>query len=170
MDIIQSVLKKRWSHEDIEDTIRILQRGEDNRSTHSRFFSHLNYYLLLLIIVFGNVAVALAIVPFFLIANDAITILVLIVLGGLLGLFTDTLTFQLEKVGIRYYILVSTVFPFIIGALLFFATRMSNRLAVLLDMPAGVHSPLIMTLAYVIPFLIPFYYHLHQLVRAKKAF
>ncbi|MBD3319255.1 hypothetical protein GF342_05085 [Candidatus Woesearchaeota archaeon] len=168
MDIYQEVLRKKIRPRDRDKALRALYKSEAHITAQSKFWHALNYWLTLFAILIGNVFLGIVLVPLFVIADELTVIFFLVILGFAFGMFCDVIVYHMERVKDEYYALIAGLLPFLLLANFFVVTIGSNFWAAVLQRPAGIHNPLLVSLIYTVSFMLPFIYHLYKLYGEKK--
>jgi hypothetical protein len=131
----------------------------------SRILYSVNYWIILFSVLFGNVIGSLAIIPALIVFNDVTLIILLALLGGAYGLFTETLIRNIEKTRESYYALVVGAVPLIVFMNFFLVAMGANALATLLGVSLNIHNPTLVGAVYAVSFLVPFLYRLKDVLR-----
>lgn len=168
MNFLETLQKKNWSKKDKEHFARMLYRGESKKSFMSRFLYAVNYWLILFIILIGNVVLSFVLVPLFIIADELTLSFFLIVLGLAFGLFTDLIIYHIENVREQYYAMIIGFLPILVMANVFIVTMGSNLWAGIMNIPSGIHSPVFVSLLYGISYMLPFFYRLYKLYGVRR--
>ncbi len=141
----------------------MLYRGEQKKSFSSRLLYGLNYWLVLFILLLGNVVLSFTLIPIFVIADELSLAFFLVILGLAFGLFTDIIIYHIEKVKDNFYAVIIGFLPLLVLANFFVVTVGSNLWAAVLNLPQGIHSPIFVCVLYVLAYMVPFFYHMNKL-------
>lgn len=148
--------EKGWSHDDIQKTLRMSERGETKKTGGLRFLESLLFFVALLVFVLGNFVLSVVLVPFLILIKGVWLYLTVALFGLAFGvLFTLVLTY-IEKLSPREHVIAGLFIPAIALINMYLITYFSNQLEVLLQLPIIPHSPVFVSMAYAAAFICPF--------------
>lgn len=85
-------LKKRgWDKHSISHSIKILKKGEKNKSKHIKKLDNMIYWMFLALIIIGNAMVFIGVLPILIYSPEWVSVLTLGILGLCVGTLIDIL-------------------------------------------------------------------------------
>lgn len=167
-DIHSSIGNKGWTAADVKKTRDILAHAEAEKSTSILFLEQTAFWIALLIAIIGNFVVSVIIVPFLLLLHGASLYLTIFVIGVTFGTLINVLIGYIEKLGAGKHIIAGAFIPALALINIYIITRFSNDLEILLQLTTPPHSPMLVSVVYVISFVIPYLLEHFDHVRKKR--
>ena len=153
-------LKKRgWSRAEIDKTMRTIHRGEHKKSLFSKFLERMIFWLALFICLVGNFFISMMLIPMLLLIKGNFFYFILIIVGFTVGILFELIVCSLENMEKKKYVISGIFVPFLSLINIFLISQLSNNFSSLMHVSAGYHDPLIVSLIYVISFMIPYFVH-----------
>lgn len=149
---LEDLKKRGWTESEIKDTLDILAKGK--RAT--TFFDKFVYWSGLLLAILGNLIVSVVLIPFLLAMQGIYLYLTLAIIGLSFGALFEFLLTSLERIMKKEYVIASIFIPAIAIINIYVMAILSNKLALMLRMSETFHSPLLISLAYVGSFMMPY--------------
>ena len=154
--------KKGWTEKEIYKALRLLHLSHEKKTKFVKSLDFLVYWFLLLLVILGNFIISVTIVPILLVMSGAFLIFMLIFIALVFGyLFTKVIIevqhFQKSKV-----VVAELLIPAIGLINIYMIAKLTNLLAVLMELKGGIHNPIAVSFLYVFSFSIPRIYFLLQ--------
>lgn len=156
MDKLAGRLEKRgWSKKDIDKASEIIHNAKQLKTPETRFLEKRVYWVLLFVIIAGNFAVSIALVPALLVLKGVFLYIMIIILGIVFGLLFEIVIRSIEHLEKGHHILLAILIPVTALANFFVVSNMSNNLARELSF-ATVHNSLVVAAAYSASLALPY--------------
>ncbi len=153
-EIKSQLSQKGWKKEDIERTERILQSQHDrSRSVHR--LQRTLYWFALLGLLICNLLVAVFLIPFLFVLKGVFLHIIIGTLGLIFGAFFNLLINDIEHLERRHHVFALVFIPVISIINIFIIYQLIHILAGIINYPLH-QSPAIVSLVYVIAFIIPY--------------
>lgn len=149
----QRLLKKGWSQEEIDYTMKLYDSAEENKSKSMKIFEDILYWLAIIIAIAGNMVIAVVLIPFMLMLNTFLLYLTVVFLGLGFGFLYDLLIRDLEKVTGKEMIVESVFIPALALISVGFMSYFGNMLAAAWNL--SVQNPVIVGIVYAAAFIAP---------------
>ena len=114
------------------------------------------YWLALLVTIIGNLIISAALIPFLIVMKDVSLYVIIITLGIAFGLLFDLLLKDIENIDFRHHIIAGIFIPGIGIVNLYIITTLANRLIEILEVTNVKQNPVIISVVYIIAFMLPF--------------
>lgn len=163
----RELAKKGWSEKEIQKTVGILQRAREKKTFTLKFLEGLLLYVTLTVFVIGNFIMSVVLVPFLILMKGIWLYLTVMLFAFTFGiLFTITINY-IEKLTPKKHIVVGLFIPAIALINIYIIVYFANKLEILLQLPVIPHSPVLIGIAYVFAFIIPYLtQHISHILRA----
>lgn len=149
--------KKGWSDEEIEKALTIIQSAEEKKHPHIKLLDKSIYWIGLLLIIFGNIAFSIFLMPLLVTIEGLSLYIIIILLAGTFGVLMSILIKDIENLEKHHHLALLFVVP-IVGLINFgIVVNIANhdKIATLLEVH---HNPFIIGLVYLAGFLLPYTY------------
>ena len=146
------LLQRGWREQELKHAEEVLERAKQ----HDVFFSKIVFWSALLVIIFGNVVVALILIPFLIVLNNLVlyaTVAILALIIGFLYNFLITDIGHLEK---KHHRIASVIIPVLALANMVVVVVVSNRFIQDLKVDNPVHNVWIVAAVFVVAFVVPY--------------
>ncbi|MBI4149116.1 hypothetical protein HY491_01590 [Candidatus Woesearchaeota archaeon] len=124
------------------------------------------YWTALLVAIVGNVIISAALIPFLIVLRDFPLTLVIFTLGLTFGMLFNQLIQDIEFVDRSHHIIAGIFIPGLAVVNIFIMTRLANQFIALFQVQNTPHSPLIISVNYLVAFVLPLF--IRVVLRAKK--
>ncbi|MBW2989254.1 hypothetical protein KY358_02950 [Candidatus Woesearchaeota archaeon] len=152
----EGLLKKGFSKEEASRTIKILRKAEEQKPSGLRFLDTVIYWVLLIVAIIGNMVIAVILVPFLLTFKRVPLYLTIIILAAMFGFLFDQLIRDIKNLENKHMIVAWAFIPALATINTYYMTSFSNHLTRTFDLALPPHSPVIVSLAYVSAFMLPY--------------
>lgn len=160
MKDLSNALKKRgWNSDEIECTLRAVHRGENEKSVFSSVLEKVVFWIALFVCVLGNFFISVALIPILLLIKGSYFLVMLSVVGMTAGILFELVVCVLENIERKHYIISGIFVPFLALINIFLVSSLSNNFSSLMHVSAGVHNPFVVSIVYVVSFLVPYVVH-----------
>ena len=151
----QRLKEKNWSKKEIEQAIKIISHSKRRKNKIVKLIDRFIYWVVLLVMIFGNLVISIILVPFLLALRSAQLYLVVITLGMAFGLFFDLLIRDIDDLEKKHYIIAALFIPALAAIDVFYMTQFANFLEGLMKIE-NLHNPLLAGIAYALAFILPY--------------
>ncbi|MEM4239737.1 MAG: hypothetical protein QXM31_01355 [Candidatus Woesearchaeota archaeon] len=167
-DITSKLAAKGWSRTEIRKTADIMAHAQEYKSASMKFLEQSAFWVALLIAIFGNFVVSVVLVPFLLLLKGAALYATVFAVGVSFGLIFNVLIHYIEELGEGQHIIAGAFIPALALINIYIIAYLSNRLEILMQLATPAHSPLGVSIAYVIAFVLPYLVKHFQHVKKKR--
>jgi hypothetical protein len=155
-DLTQRLKQKGWTDEDIYKAIAIIERGKQKKPKKSKFFDSLMYWLVLFVALIGNFIISIILIPFLVAMQGVSLYTIIIVIGFAFGAFFDLLIRDIEKIQNKDIIIAGIFLPLLALINVILMVNFSNNLQKAMGLTNIQHNPMIVSIVYVITFVLPY--------------
>lgn len=158
-----SLLEKGFSKKEAKKTIDIIQKS---KSPKTRLLDVIIYWILLVVVIIGNMIISIILIPFLLAFKTVPLYFTIIILAALFGFLFDQLIRDIENLQNKELVVAWIFIPALAIINTYYMTSFANHLTEVLKLPLTTHSPILVSITYVIAFTLP--YIIHNLTEASK--
>lgn len=156
-ELTERLRKKGWSLEEIENALGIIG-SEEKKKKHFIFKKSSNrvlYWMSILFLVVINILISAVLIPLLIVLKGFYLYLVVILIALVLGLVFNFLIIDIENLERKHHLFAAFFIPLIAIINLFLIVDVANKLSILLKINTH-NNPLIISMIYVIVFLLPY--------------
>lgn len=154
---------KGWSNKEIDHTLKVLQESSAHKTKFQKFIEQSIFWFALLLLIVGNFAISVVLVPFMLVAGALYLYPGLFFIGLAFGKLFDIVIWDIEHLEHSTHIYPAVFLVTIAVINISIMTVINNQLASIIQMDTLTHSPIVVAVVYVSGFMIP-----HIFTRRKK--
>ena len=154
------MIDKKWTPGEVDKAVKIIRNAESKKSNVVKILDKSVYWIVLLIVVLGNVAVSVMLIPVLLVLRSFMLYFVIAVLGVSFGLLFEILIRDIENLEKRHHFIISSVIPITALVSMGVITTITNKLEITLKLNNDQHSLLLVGGVYAIAFMLPYIYNL----------
>ena len=167
-ELVKDLRQKGWTEEEIAHTLKAIQEAPETKGWFTKFLDQIVYWFFLLITLLGNFIVAVALVPFMLLVAEPVYLYpVVVIIAVTFGALFDNLIRDILDIPNAPKIMPELFIPAIALISVYIMVSLNNELAVLWQLPYGVHEPIIMGVFYTLGFMLPYYFTWQKQQQAK---
>ncbi len=159
MSLELKLKKKGWPIHEIDKVMRVIHRGEHNKSWFSKFTDAFIFWLALIVCIIGNFFISMLLIPMLLIIKGFYLFVILSMVGVTVGILFELIVCTLESMEKKKYIISGIFVPFLALINVFLISQLSNSFSSLMHVSAGVHNSVVISVVYVASFLVPYIVH-----------
>ena len=153
------LLKKGFSKKEAKKTLDIIQKAKENKSTKIKFLDALLYWFLLIVAIIGNAVISIILIPFLLAFKKIPLYFTIFILAAMFGLLFDQLIRSIENLENKHYIIAWIFIPALAIINTYYMTSFTNHLTETLELSVTYHSPILISITYVVAFILPYAIH-----------
>lgn len=153
--LIERLEKRGWNEKEIVRAVEIIHNAKQLKTPETRFLEKRVYWVLLFVIIAGNFAVSVAIVPALVALKGPFLYALIGLIGFVFGLLYELVIRGIEHLGKTHHIMLAIIIPMTALANFFVVSNMSNRLANELSVGA-VHNSLAIAAVYSASLVLPY--------------
>jgi len=153
-DLSDRLRAKGWDEKEIKRAKRIFKKAQENKSNKLKIFEEFIYWFVLLIVIFGNLVVSIALVPFLLELESVMLYGVIVLLALAFGSLFDLLIRDIEALEKKHIVVAGVLIPLLAVINIFYVTKFANFVSDTWGLGIN-HNPLIITVLYVGAFVLP---------------
>ena len=154
--IIQNLKKKGWTEKDIYQALSIIQDADTKKSKKIMFLDSMIYWIVLFVALIGNFVISIVLIPFMLAIEGLRLYALITVIAFAFGAFFDLLIRDIEKVEKKDIVIAGLFLPALAIINVSFMVKFTNYLQNMLLLGNIQHNPLIISMIYVIAFMLPY--------------
>jgi len=157
--IAQDLRKKGWTEQEIQTTISAIQKAPEQKGKFTKFLDQIVYWFFLLLAILGNFISAVVLVPFMLlIAQPVLLYPVVVIVAASFGALMDNIIQDILEIPNAVKIMPELFLPAIALISVYIMVNLNNQIAELLQLPYGIHEPVLMGIIYTMGFMLPYYF------------
>lgn len=160
------LLKKGFSKKEAQKTIDIIKEAEEKKSPKIRFADTVIYWILLVVAIIGNMIISIILIPFLLAFKKLPLYVTIIILAAAFGFLFDQLIRNIEHLKNKHHVVAWIFIPALAVIDTYYMTSFANHLTETLKLPLSLNSPLLISIIYVVAFILP--YFIHNLIKLPK--
>lgn len=164
--LIQKLRDKGWTEEDINNTVKIMERIENASGGHQKRFNVVLYWAVLFIAILGNFILSVVLIPFLLVLSNYQLYFIILLVGASFGLLFNIIIREIEYLDTKNHIIPGIFIPAIAIINISIMTDLSNYLMKVSNIDNTPHNPFAISIIYVVFFIIP--YLIHKTVELAK--
>jgi hypothetical protein len=155
-ELKQSLLEKGWSLEEVEKALDTVYRDEPKKEKHRKKMNRILYWSTLILVIVANTIVSIIMVPFLLVLSTFSLYFIIGILGLVLGSLFNLLIRDIEHVDPKHHVVAGVFLPAIAIVNIYIMVNFANRFNEALNISPIHQNPIIVSLIYVIAFLLPY--------------
>ena len=157
--ITQDLRKKGWTEEEIAQAVRGMQDAVKSKGRFTRFLDQIVYWFFLMLTLLGNFIATVVLVPFMLlVAQPVLLYPVVVVVAVSFGALMDNIIQDILDIPNAQKIMPELFLPAIALMSVYIMVRLNNEIAMVMQLPYGIHEPIIMGIFYTSGFMLPYYF------------
>ncbi|MBI2139495.1 hypothetical protein HYU14_01115 [Candidatus Woesearchaeota archaeon] len=153
----ETLLEKGFSKKDALRTMEVIRKAKSSPPMF-KYMDALLYWALLVVAIVGNLIISIILLPFLLAFKNIPLYFTIILLGVLFGYIFNLLIRDVQHTG-KEYIKASLFIPALAVINMYYMVGFANFVSATLHLPSKIHSPLALSLLYVIAFSLPYFLH-----------
>ena len=155
-DLTQRLKQKGWTDEDIYKAVAIIEKGKQKKTSKSHIFDTIMYWLVLLVALIANFIISIILIPFLVAMHGVSLYTIIIIIGFAFGAFFDLLIRDIEKIQDKDIIIAGIFLPLLALINVILMVNFSNNLQKVMGLSNIQHNPVIVSIAYVSAFILPY--------------
>ncbi len=156
--------KKGWSKEEIDKTLRILEKAEEKKRPAMLILDKLVYWVALLLAIGGNFVISVVLIPLLLTIQSATALyFIIFILAIAFGLLFSLLLGDIGTLNKQRMVVAGVFIPVIAIINIFVVVYIANFISQRFE-EFTLHNPYMVSIIYVISFSLPY---LIQKIRSK---
>ena|SRR3990170_184525 len=160
---------KGWTEDEITKTVDMIYSSE-KQEKHIDYKKQMNftiYWMVILVLIVCNFLITVLLIPFLLLISSWMISFLIVVLGFVFGLIFDFLVRDIEHVERKHHIAAAVLIPILSIANIFIMEMVANKIAEYMNISFS-QSPLLVSVLYVVPFLLPYLFSMYREARNKN--
>ena len=154
-NLVKRLEKRGWKNKDIARAVDIIENAKQHKTKENLFLEKKIYWILLIMIIAGNFAISVALIPLLLALKGMILYFLIFVLGISFGLLFELVIRTIEHLEKKHHLILAVMIPLIALGSAFLITRISNEIVSKFNL-RNVHEPVIIGLIYAVSFVLPY--------------
>ena len=155
-DLMWRLRKKGWTDEDIYHAVKIIERGRKKKPKNIIFLDSMVYWVALLIALVGNFIISIILIPFMISMSGVKLYAIITIIGFAFGAFFDLLIRDIKKIQNKDVIIAGIFLPLLALINVNLMVTFSNYLQEVFKLSTVQHNPMVISVMYVIAFIIPY--------------
>lgn len=152
------MIDERWTDQEIEKTLRIIEKAEETKPREIRFIDKITYWAVLIVAIIGNLILSIILIPFMLVLKHFILYTIIFVLAFIFGLFFNLLLKEIEQLDQPHHIMAGLFIPALAIINVVYMTMFANYLTETIQLN-NTHNPFIIGFIYTIAFVSPYFFY-----------
>ncbi len=155
----EKLREKGWSEEEIKQAMNIMysKEKEKKRTLYKKSMNPVLYWAGLLMAIIGNLLIGVVLVPLMLVLSSTFLYVIIAILGIGFGSMFHLLLNDIEHIDQRHHVIAGVFLPAIALITIYVIVDVVNYLSRALNIPS-LHSPIILSVIYVVSFTVPYGY------------
>ena len=154
-NLIDRLEKRGWASKEIEKAVNIIENAKQDKTKENSFLEKRVYWILLAVIIAGNFAISVALIPLLMALKGTFLYLVLSVLGIIFGLLFELAIRSVEHLERKHHLFLAVLIPLIALANIFIVSNVSNNLMLELNLK-NIHDSASIGFVYAASFVLPY--------------
>ena len=154
-NLVRRLEKRGWSNKEITKAVNIIENAKHNKTKENSFLEKRVYWVLLAVIIAGNFAISVALIPLLFALKWMILYILIIILGISFGLLFELVIRTIEHLEKKHHLFLAVMIPLVALGSTFLIARVSNDLISKLGLNNS-HEPMIVGLIYAVSFVLPY--------------
>jgi len=154
-NLIKRLEKRGWKKKEIDKAVGIIQKAKQNKTKENLFLEKRIYWVLLVLIITANFAIAIAMMPLLVALKGFSLYLAIIVLGAMFGLAFEIVIRSIEHLEKKHHLALAAIIPVTAVVNAFVITRLSNKISIAFGRE-NFHEPIAVSLVYAAFFALPY--------------
>ncbi|MEM4336942.1 MAG: hypothetical protein QXG86_02975 [Candidatus Woesearchaeota archaeon] len=163
----EKLLERGWKEEEIEHALSIIKPSESKSAIFVQKMNPVLYWTALIISIIGNFLIAVALIPFLLVLSSAQLYFVIVILAISFGAMFNLLINTIESIDPAHHVIAGVFIPSLAVITIFVMVNVANKISFIFQSPIH-QNPIIVSIVYVISFVIPYGYTKLQELLANK--
>ncbi len=157
-DLKKRLKKKGWTNEDIHKAVKIINSGKLKKSKKIVLLESIihNIWILMFLAIIGNFIISIILMPFIVSMQSAKLYIVIVVIGLAFGAFFDMLIRDMKNIKDKDLIIPAVFFLLITIINISLIVKLSNYFQRGLGLGGFQHSPILVSVVYVVAFILPY--------------
>ena len=147
------VVKAKWTEARLEKAEGILSTVH----VHEPFFSKIVFWSAILVVVIGNLLMAIALIPFLAVLNKWFLDLIILLLGLVMGFLFNFLITNIGHLEKHHHYLAALILPIIAVVNVIFVVLIANQMAESIQIVNIRHNPWLIGILYGMAFIFPYF-------------
>ena len=154
-NLVKRLEKKGWKRNEIIKAVGIIQKAKHNKTRENLFLEKRIYWVLLVLIITANFAIAVAMMPLLVALKDFSLYIAIIALGIMFGLAFELVIRSIGHLEKKHHLALAAIIPVTAVANAFLMARFSNRISLAFG-SQNFHEPVAVSLVYGVFFALPY--------------
>lgn len=154
-----ALIRKGFSKKEAERTINIIKKAEEKKPPIIKFLDSITYWTILIVAIIGNMIISIILIPFLLAFKKIPLYFTIIILSAMFGYLFDQLIRDLENIESKHHIIAWVFIPALAIIDTYYMASFTNHLTETLKLSIAINSPILISVTYVVAFIIPYITH-----------
>ncbi len=155
VELYNKLRQKDWKRSEINKALKIFGKAESSKAERIKKLDAAIYWFVLIITIFGNLVISIALVPFLLEFSNLFLYMIITLFALMFGALFDLLLRDIESLEQKHIFIAGLFIPSLAAVNIFYITSFSNYVAVKLGLE-NIHNPFFVSVIYVIAFVLPY--------------
>ena len=154
-NLIKRLEKRGWNNKEIAKAVTIIQNAKIHKTRENLFLEKRVYWILLAVIIAGNFAISVALIPLLLALSGVILYFLIIVLGISFGLLFELVIRTVEHFEKKHHLILAVFIPLIALGSAFLIANISNDIISKFNLK-NTHEAALIGIVYALSFILPY--------------
>jgi hypothetical protein len=156
-ELRQSLLEKGWTETEVNKALDTLYSEDKTKQVlHAKKMNRVLYWSTLVLVIIANTLVSIVMVPILLVMSNLVLYFIIAVLGLTFGALFNLLIRDIENIDPRHHVIAGIFLPAIAVVNIYSMVTFSNKFGQILQISHLQQNPWIVSLVYVVAFLLPY--------------
>ncbi|MHA1911438.1 MAG: hypothetical protein ACTSYA_07065 [Candidatus Kariarchaeaceae archaeon] len=146
------LLEKGWLDEEVKHAEEVLEKEEK----HDAHFSKIVFWSAIIVIIFGNLIISFALVPYMIVLFDWLVYIVIIMLAGAVGFLYNLLITDIGHLERKHHLLAGIIVPVLALSNFLITVFISNDIIQNLEVKNPLHNAWLIGLVFGLAFITPY--------------
>lgn len=155
--LAEKLAEKGWKIDEIRKAVQLMESpsASDEHVGAQRSVNPIVYWFALMIMILGNLVIAVVMIPFLLVLTSSTVYAVLAVLAFSFGLLFNLVINDIENIDPQHHIIAGLFIPAFAIVTVFVMVGVATRLGQVIQFPVK-ENPILIGLVYVVAFMLPY--------------
>lgn len=163
-----TILQHKWGSEHVQKARHILAHAEASKTVSMRFLEQSAFWIALILAIIGNFFVSITLVPLLLLMQGIGLYFTIFIVGLAFGFVFHVLIKYIDELGQGQHIIAGAFIPALALINVYLIVYFSNQLEILLALATPAHSPLAISISYVVAFVLPYVLKHTEHIKQKR--
>lgn len=168
MKLEESIKKKKWTSQEIEKTLKILDSAKRKKPALVQFLDVTIYWAALFLAILGNFIVSVVLVPLLIVLTGPFLYFTLFFVGASFGTLIYTVVRMIEATEAKQNFISGLFITALAVINIYMITNLTNRLELMMGITTNIHEPIVISAVYALGYILPYSVYVIKDVMKKR--